>query len=370
MTEVPSIELGLLLAPIPGNDRTGESLFFSDLQNLRQMGPDQGDLLPREHWEPKQHKHVDWTNIRNEAAKALINRGKDLDVLCIFVEALGHTNGVSGFAIGLDALRQMLERYWPDLHPLPKETGNEKKPLRYDERLNTLSAFAARSSAWLSVQPLVDGSNKSYNFFLWQGARKLDELASSDSGMIEAELKRGKITLEMWRDAEQATADAAIVQRVADLRATRASFDDFRKSVAYHFKDPLPDLKPLDETLAGCLDIMEELRASRGIVGSETPVGEASPSGELVAQGAQATAAAASPGERENALRQISEIAAFFRRTERHSPVSYHLERAIEMANMALPMLLDEVLKNDPSNDLIRERLGIVEKQKDLKSNQ
>ncbi len=52
---------------------------------------------------------------------------------------------------------------------------------------------------------------------------------------------------------------------------------------------------------------------------------------------------------REEALAELSRIAAYFRKTEPHSPMSYTLDDAVRRARMSLPELLLELVE-DPSH--------------------
>lgn len=52
---------------------------------------------------------------------------------------------------------------------------------------------------------------------------------------------------------------------------------------------------------------------------------------------------------REEALAELVRIAAYFRKTEPHSPISYTLEEAVRRARMTLPELLAE-LAEDPTH--------------------
>ena len=68
---------------------------------------------------------------------------------------------------------------------------------------------------------------------------------------------------------------------------------------------------------------------------------------------------AGSTASKEAALRTISEIAGFFRRTEPHNPVAYLLDRAVYWANMPLEQWLAEVVRDEGTLSSIRERVGL-----------
>ena len=67
------------------------------------------------------------------------------------------------------------------------------------------------------------------------------------------------------------------------------------------------------------------------------------------------------PVDRADALRRLGAVAAFFRRTEPHSPVAYLVQRAIRWADMPLDVWLREVVANDDVLSRVKETLGIKE---------
>jgi type VI secretion system protein ImpA len=68
------------------------------------------------------------------------------------------------------------------------------------------------------------------------------------------------------------------------------------------------------------------------------------------------------PDSRAQALAQLREIAAFFRRTEPHSPVAYLAEKAAEWGMQPLHVWLREVVKDAASLQHVQELLGVPER--------
>jgi type VI secretion system protein ImpA len=62
---------------------------------------------------------------------------------------------------------------------------------------------------------------------------------------------------------------------------------------------------------------------------------------------------------RDDAIRQLEDLAEFFRRTEPHSPLAYTLDDAVRRARMALPDLLAEVLPDNGARQAMLTMLGI-----------
>jgi type VI secretion system protein ImpA len=67
------------------------------------------------------------------------------------------------------------------------------------------------------------------------------------------------------------------------------------------------------------------------------------------------------PRDRAAALRQLADVAAFFRRTEPHSPVAYLVQRAVQWGHMPLEAWLKEVINDGSVLAHVRETLGLKE---------
>jgi type VI secretion system protein ImpA len=65
------------------------------------------------------------------------------------------------------------------------------------------------------------------------------------------------------------------------------------------------------------------------------------------------------PQDRADALRRLAAVAAYFRRTEPHSPVSYLVQRAVRWAEMPLEDWLRYVIHDETALENVRETLGL-----------
>jgi type VI secretion system protein ImpA len=80
-------------------------------------------------------------------------------------------------------------------------------------------------------------------------------------------------------------------------------------------------------------------------------------SGVMVKVAGVATASGAIQN-RQDALKRLSDIADFFRKTEPHSPISYLVQRAVKWGNMPLENWLQDVIKDETVIFQIRQTLG------------
>ena len=65
------------------------------------------------------------------------------------------------------------------------------------------------------------------------------------------------------------------------------------------------------------------------------------------------------PRDRSDALRRLEAVAAFFRRTEPHSPISYLVQRAARWGAMPLEEWLQEVIRDTSVLSQLRDTLGL-----------
>ena len=124
--------------------------------------------------------------------------------------------------------------------------------------------------------------------------------------------------------------------------------------------DEAPDLGPLEMLLEEIRETLEPVAqiATGGAVGGAQTAGPAAAAAPVAAAGGGVTVSGPIQSRHE-ALQRLSEVAAFFRQTEPHSPVSYLVERAVRWGGMSLRQLLTEVVKSEGTLADIWETLGI-----------
>ncbi|MGH7127221.1 MAG: ImpA family type VI secretion system protein, partial [Planctomycetaceae bacterium] len=65
----------------------------------------------------------DWRTVRERAVEALATKSKDLWIAAWLIEALCRLDGFAGLRDGFRLVREMAERYWDGIHPVPDEDG-------------------------------------------------------------------------------------------------------------------------------------------------------------------------------------------------------------------------------------------------------
>ncbi len=83
--------------------------------------------------------------------------------------------------------------------------------------------------------------------------------------------------------------------------------------------------------------------------------------GQVISTGAAGVAVTSVGGtiqNRKDALKRLSDLAEFFRRTEPHSPISYLVQRAVKWGDMPLESWLQDVIKDESVISELRQMLG------------
>ncbi|MDF1553069.1 MAG: type VI secretion system protein TssA [Deferrisomatales bacterium] len=314
------LDVEQLLQPVSDTSPCGEDLeydpAFGELERLSQRKPEQqmGDtVIPAE--EPN------WKEVKQRAVE-LLARGKDLRVAVVLARALTRTDGLLGLEAGLAVVEGLLQRYWGEVHPLLDPDDDNDPTLR----VNTLASLCDQEALLGAVRlaPLV--SSRGFGRFslrdvqLATGAvvapegTAVPDAASIDGAFMEA-------ALEELQDLSAAAMRAT--ERIRAIETLVTEQVGVGNAV---------DLGDLPALLREVQHVLSERLAQRGVGpgNQEDPAEngeEASVSGETTAVAARQTP----PGEistREEAVRALDRVCAYFERYEPSSPVPVLLQRA------------------------------------------
>ena len=310
-----------------------------------------------------------WREVKRLGMQCLAEKAKDFEVACWLAEALVRLDGLAGLTAAAQLIEGLLDRYWEHGHPVTDEDGLDMKEVR-SAPLGGLSGEGADGTL---MQPLrrmalfrrADGSP--VGLHLWQVAEDTAAIpADTDENKKrrEARLKAGVPLLSALEN--EARADAAYLRGMASAarRAGRA-WTAMDTKLNERFGSEAPPTRRVADALARMLDIGVKLIGS--VRDDAPPPQEAPPPEAGNAEGGDAAGPAEGSGgsgrralrTRDDAIRQLEELAEFFRRTEPHSPLAYTLDHAVRRARMQLPDLLAEVLPDEKMRQAMLTMLGI-----------
>lgn len=358
-----------LLKPIEGENPAGESLQYAGLHDeIREARRADEDIAMGE-WQ-RELKVADWDEVIELATGALSTKTKDLQVAAWLTEALIKEHGFAGLRDGLKVMRGLHEQFWEKVYPEIDEGDLEA-------RANSLAWMDAQASRALKEVPLTRSpTGTGYSFFQWEESKQFDipenyeSLDSEARDRADAARARaaedGKVNGEQWRTAKNTTPRKFYEDTTAVLDECWSEFQALDRVMDEKFERQTPGLGTLKKTLDEIRDvvskIVKEKRALEPQPGEDGAEGDgAGGNGEFaLAGGGGGVAGTTGPiRSRQDALRRLGEVAAYFRQTEPHSPVSYLAQRAINWGQMPLDVWLQDVIKDGTMLDHLRETLGL-----------
>jgi type VI secretion system protein ImpA len=359
------INLEALLTPVSEEKPSGEYLRYSgiydEISEARRADKD----VPQGEWQTEV-KYADYRKVISLAVPALEKDTKDLQIAAWLSEALVKEYGFTGLRDSLKLLVGFQEIFWETLHPEVDEGDMEG-------RANAIAWMELQTSYALK-QAKITGYN-GYSFVDYEDSKRFDipdNLESLDSTeqarynelRAQAE-KENRVTANKWR-AEMAQTRRGFYEELNFLiDECWAGYNDINRVIEEKFdRNQAPGLnnlkKALDDVHTQVKKFLEEKRAEEPDEATEeSGDGEMveGESGVMVKVAGVATASGAIQN-RQDALKRLSDIADFFRKTEPHSPISYLVQRAVKWGNMPLENWLQDVIKDETVIFQIRQTLG------------
>lgn len=357
-------DLDDLLAPVPGDapqgtdlreDFSARSPYFR-LRDARSEARDAEKAAERGESDAVDPTPM-WRNVRDLGVACLTEGAKDLEVAAWLSEALLRLNGLSGLTAGALLMKGLADQYWDVLYPLPDEYGVET-------RVAPVTGLNGRDGAGSLIQPLYkiplftrrDGTI--VTLYHWHQS---EELGGLDAARRKQRIDAGAIPF-----ADLETEARGFGPRIfAPLREAAASAHDAWQEMAETLDEKAgadgPSTTQVRDLLARIVGIVTRFAPPEAAPADGEAAKEAAPdgSGSAVPVGGVPMRGAGPIATREDALKALSDIAAWFRRTEPHSPLSYTLDEAVRRGRLTWPELLEEVVQEETSRHAILSSLGI-----------
>ncbi len=289
----------------------------------------------------------DWVAVVDLAAAVLSGQGKDIEAAAALLEGAVRTDGLAGLASAADVLAGLVSRYWGQLYP--SAGPNEDVATECLRPLAGLGKVALLAPVRLiPLFPLPDGSAATLGTF--EAAAAIDSLPEDTR---ERRISDGAL------DTAALKARAAAYPGELALRAEVA-----RRALEAWTRLEAAMLAVAGERKPSTSDVHEALQQIAGLSASLAP-SEAHPD-PVVEETVEHEPLRASPqpaagaiASREDALRRLAQVAAWFRQTEPHSPLSYTLDDTVRRGRLSWPDLLAEIVADYGERARILTALGI-----------
>jgi type VI secretion system protein ImpA len=247
-------------------------------------------------------------------------------------------------------------------------------------RANALEWLDRESAVAIKHAPITGGEGLS--FWAWEESKQFDipenieTLDSADqeryNELKEQAEKEDRVTGARWRKAKTQTRRAFCEETLVVLDECWTEYENLNRVMEEKF-DPnqLPGLnelkKTLDDIKMQVKKLLDEKKAEEPDAADETFADADEGATEEIAEDGSVTVRAGKGAinSRQDALRRLTEVSEFFRKTEPHSPVSYLVSRAVKWGNMPLEAWLQDVIKDDNVIHQLRQTLGFETGQTD-----
>lgn len=305
-----------------------------------------------------------WRQVRRLASEALGGKSKDFEIAAWLTEALVRMEGLAGLTVCARLLTGLLEQHWDAGFPQPDEEGSEEE--RLEGRSAPLGGLAGGDNDGTIMQALRRAplfrrpSGESLSIYQYDASEETAGLA--DEARREARYAQGVVALETIET--EAKFDRARLVAAARLASeARAAWQEFQDQCDARFGYYSPPTRRVAEVLDRMVEVATRLGGGAETAEyAPTEMGESSApamAGEAPVQGMAMGVPGFNPAGREQALRTLEQLAAFFQKTEPHSFLAYTLADAARRGRMSLPELLAEVLQDDSARSAMLTALGI-----------
>lgn len=349
---------------VSGLGPCGDDLIFSaEFDEIQEARRFDDPSIAQGEW-VTQIKEADWPAVVRICEKILASKSKDLRVASWLIEARCKTAGLSGMADGYALLGQLCETFWKDIHPQPDDGDIE-------QRVGVLDWLANQTPRLLREIPLTRSGKGSYSLVDLESARATAKQMERNPGQAEEIARNAHLPLDSFEAAVKDTAKAFFAEGLRETERTRRAIQEVQSLL-----DSL--MGELSPAFSQTFDVLEDIRhffqRHSGMPANQVgPVtgGLSKPTTQL-ASGTSPADLRVEPtigngieqlagpiGSRDQAIRQLQEIASFFRRTEPHSPVAYLAEKAAKWGTMPLHEWLRTVVKDDSALLRMEELLGV-----------
>lgn len=359
----PVVDLQAILKPIPGENPSGESLRYSGIYDEITEARRADEDLEQGVWQ-EELKTADYKKVIELAVPALISQSKDLQIAAFLSEALVKEHELLGLRDSLRLLSRLQAKFWETLHPEIDEGDMEA-------RANAIEWMVDQSLVSVKEVKITQGAG--YNYLDWEDSKRFDvpdnlELLDSTEQqkykdlMVQAE-KENRCTAELWKKAITQSRRAFYEDLAVMFAECWDAYKELNSTIEEKFD---PNQMPGLGNLKKALDLVEtQVNKLLEIKREEEPDAIEEDEEEEGGSGGMASGKKKSGGgssgaisNRKDALKRLAELAAYFRKTEPHSPVSYLVTRAVKWGNMPLETWLQDVIKDESVLFQIRQTLG------------
>lgn len=348
-----------LVAPLNSSSGPcGEDMVFSaEFDAIQEARRFEDPSLAQGEW-ITEVKEADWENVIRICENVLAKQSKDLRVAAWLTEAKGKIAGLGGLADGYSLLEHLCSTFWDQIHP-QLEDGD------FEQRVGVLDWLVNQTSRLVRETPLTHSPKGKFSSIDQESARVTAKNIERNPGQAEELGRHAHVTLESFEAALKDTAKKYFVDGLRDAEQLKQAMQALQAVLDEKMGEHAPAFGPSFDALDDVFRFYRRFAGDAGDTSGAAPndtsdpaLSPATPDGTSGSGGASESISGPIRS-REQAIRQLQEIAAFFRRTEPHSPVAYLADKAARWGTMSLHEWLRTVVKDDGALSKMEELLGV-----------
>jgi type VI secretion system protein ImpA len=290
----------------------------------------------------------DWKELADRSTQFL-DASKHLRVATMFCGSMLYTRGVPGFCDGVQLIRGLLEQYWAALYPLlDPDDGNDPT-----QRLNILGSLTVPrgSSGWLAI---IDGLYAAPVCRPKGGAPiTFDQILAARENAVGSEATPGNPTASGLAAALRDAGSEEISKQRAQVQQALEAIEGIDKFLTTTLgAGNTISFEGVEKVLREMLSALDGYMSEGGAApGATANAADGNAPGE-----ASAINVRGSIRSREDVVRAIDNICAYYDQVEPSSPVPYLLRRAQKVARMNFVEAVQEL--NLATTDSLRPSMG------------
>jgi type VI secretion system protein ImpA len=353
------MELELMLRPLDiGQGPCGSDLIFSpEFDAIREARRFEDPSLAQGEW-VTDVKEADWENVIRICEDILTNKSKDLRVAAWLTEARGKIDGLAGLGEGYRLLSRLSEAYWDDIHPQPEDGDHE-------QRSGVFDWLVQQTTHLIREKALTHSQKGHFSLIDQESARATARNIERNPELAQEFASASAVSLDAFDAALKDTPKSYMIDGQREAGQLKAAMANLQSALGQRMGEHAPAFGPTYDALD---DVSRFFRRHGGDVAVPVAVdeigGAVRPATAAMGKqpGSDTCHQQSAPGplhSREQAIRQLQEIAAFFRHSEPHSPVAYLADKAAKWGTMPLHEWLRTVVKDDVALSRMEELLGV-----------
>ena len=334
----------------------GEDMIFSaEFDAIQEARRFDDPTLAQGEW-VSEFKEANWEKVIRSSEELLAQKTKDMRVVAWLIEAKGKLSSLAGLADGYALLGGLCEEFWNDIHPLP-EDGD------FEPRIGLLDWLTTQTLRLIRETPLTQSTKGNFSSSDHESARAMAKTIGCNPGIADDLLRSAHVTQESFEAALKDTSVSYFKGQLEDAEHLRSSVKALQAILDQKMGDDAPSFVPVFDALDDICHFFRRHAGTNSVKPAENTLVSSSPKRterlEPSINGASDLPENASICSRDQAIDQLQKIAAFFRRTEPHSPVAYLADKAAKWGRMPLHEWLRTVVKDDSALSRMEELLGI-----------